>query len=396
MSELSSHSCPRCNVGLYIEANEEVDGVDLLICKQCWGVGVAAKSIELVISKGSMLDENRGDNRGEGDCNCPMCETLMDEIELDIPENVIEKISMIESQAMTTEKVVIDSCRNCPTFWFDAGELDLLNGIKPKFRKNDPKKVRLLEDQTLSPEDLSKKETVRRVLGGLGLIGAFAIGSGGGLLLQFVAAIIGIGAMIAIFTKNPEIALATGTCDKCLEADKSLAWNCQSGGCWAHICSDCQSIGDDPVEVYAKTLGQVAVGTVVVGVGVLAVFAALESGGAGFVDVLDGGNVSTGGSKKKKKTHMLLCRECMEREKDNLEKIRKKKEKASNLEKTDISESSKALRIPSPPLLQTTWNPETKNGYCKHVDTISNKKCKRISFRKDNYCYQHKDLYDMS
>lgn len=383
MSELSSHSCPRCNVGLYIEANEEVDGVDLLICKQCWGVGVAAKSIELVISKGSMLDENRGDNRGEGDCNCPMCETLMDEIELDIPENVIEKISMIESQAMTTEKVVIDSCRNCPTFWFDAGELDLLNGIKPKFRKNDPKKVRLLEDQTLSPEDLSKKETVRRVLGGLGLIGAFAIGSGGGLLLQFVAAIIGIGAMIAIFTKNPEIALATGTCDKCLEADKSLAWNCQSGGCWAHICSDCQSIGDDPVEVYAKTLGQVAVGTVVVGVGVLAVFAALESGGAGFVDVLDGGNVSTGGSKKKKKTHMLLCRECMEREKDNLEK-------------TDISESSKALRIPSPPLLQTTWNPETKNGYCKHVDTISNKKCKRISFRKGNYCYQHKDLYDMS
>ena len=76
--------------------------------------------------------------------------------------NVIEKISMIESQAMTPKNVVIDSCRNCPTFWFDAGELDLLNGIKPKFRKNDPKKVRLLEDQTLSPEDLRKKETVRR------------------------------------------------------------------------------------------------------------------------------------------------------------------------------------------------------------------------------------------
>ena len=51
MSELSTHPCPRCNVGLYIEVNDEVDGVDLLICKQCWGVGVAAKSIELVISK---------------------------------------------------------------------------------------------------------------------------------------------------------------------------------------------------------------------------------------------------------------------------------------------------------------------------------------------------------
>ena len=393
MSELSSHPCPRCNVGLYIEANEEVDGVDLLICKQCWGVGVAAKSMELVISKGRMLDENRGDNRGEGDCNCPMCETLMDEIELDIPENVIEKISMIESQAMTPEKVVIDSCRNCPTFWFDAGELDLLNGIKPKFRKNDPKKVRLLHDQTLSPEDLSKKETVRRVLGGLGLIGAFAIGSGGGLLMQFLAVIIGIGAIIAIFTKNPEIALATGTCDKCLEANKLLAWNCQSGGCWAHICSDCQSIGEDPVEVYAKTLGQVAVGTVVVGVGVLAVFAALEGGGAGFVDVLDAGNVSTGGSKKKKKTHMLFCRECMEREKNNLEKIRKKNQKQRNLKKTDMSESSK---VPRRPILQTTWSPETKNEYCKHIDSINNKKCKRMSFRKGNYCYQHKDLYDIS
>jgi Zn-finger nucleic acid-binding protein len=297
---------------------------------------------------------------------------------------------MIESQAMTPEKVVIDSCRSCPTFWFDAGELDLLNGIKPKFRKNDPKKVRLLEDQTLSPEDLSKKETVRRVLGGLGLIGAFAIGSGGGLLLQFVAAIIGIGAMIAIFTKNPEIALATGTCDKCLEADKSLAWNCQSGGCWAHICSDCQSIGDDPVEVYAKTLGQVAVGTVVVGVGVLAVFAALETGGTGLLDL---SAPSTGGSKKKKKTHMLLCRECMGREKNNLEKIRKKNQKPSNLEKTDMSESSKLSRET---ILQTTWSPEPPSLYCKHIDSINNKKCNRMSFRKGSYCYKHKDLYDIS
>ena len=391
MSELSSHPCPRCNVGLYIEANDEVDGVDVLICKQCWGVGVAAKSIELVISKDS-FSFYRGGNKGQGDCNCPMCDTLMDEIELDIPENVIKKISMIESQAMTLEKVVIDSCRNCPTFWFDAGELDLLNGIKPKFRKNDPKKVRLLEDQTLSPEDLRKKETVRRVLGGLGLIGAFGIGSGGGLLMQFVAAIIGIGAIITIFTKNPEIALATGTCDKCLESNKLLAWNCQSGGCWAHICSDCQSIGDDPVEVYAKTLGQVAVGTVVVGVAAIALIAVFEGGGVGLGG---GGNVFDlpVSGKKKEKTGMLLCKECKEREKKNLEKIRKKNQKQRNLKKTDMSESSK---VPRRPILQTTWSPETNNEYCKHIDSINNKKCKRMSFRKGSYCYQHKDLYDKS
>ena len=296
---------------------------------------------------------------------------------------------MIESQAMTSEKVVIDSCRNCPTFWFDAGELDLLNGIKPKFRKNDPKKVRLLEDQTLSPEDLRKKETVRRVLGGLGLIGAFGIGSGGGLLMQFVAAIIGIGAIITIFTKNPEIALATGTCDKCLESNKLLAWNCQSGGCWAHICSDCQSIGDDPVEVYAKTLGQVAVGTVVVGVAAIALIAVFEGGGVGLGG---GGNVFDlpVSGKKKENTGMLLCKECKEREKKNLKKLRKKHLKHKNLEK---SESPKVLKGP---ILQTTWSPETKNEYCKHIDSINNKKCKRMSFRKGSYCYQHKDLYDIS
>ena len=250
MSELSGYDCPRCNSELFIEASPEVDGVDLLICKQCWGVAITAKSMEMVITKGSLLDEKRDIlSKSSGDCKCPICSDIMDEIELDIPKEVIQKISLIESQVMAPEKVIIDSCKSCPTFWFDAGELDLLNGIKPKIRKNDPKTIRLLDDQTLTPDDLNKRGNMRRILGSFGLLGAFAIGSEGEPLIQFVAAIIGIGAIIAIFTKNPEIALATGTCDKCLESDKLLAWNCQTGGCWAHICSDCQSVGDDPVAV---------------------------------------------------------------------------------------------------------------------------------------------------
>ena len=377
MSELSTHPCPRCNVGLYIEVNDEVDGVDLLICKQCWGVGVAAKSIELVISKGSMLDENRGDNRGEGDCNCPMCDTLMDEIELDIPENVIEKISMIESQAMTPKKVVIDSCRNCPTFWFDAGELDLLNGIKPKFRTNDPEKVRLLEDQTLTSDDLKKRGNMRRILGGFGLLGAFAIGSGGELLIQFVAAIIGVGAIIAIFTKNPEIALATGTCDKCLESDKLLAWNCQTGGCWAHICSDCQSVGEDPVEVYARTLGKVAVGTVIVGVGLGVVIATKGSTGGGMMELA--GGIVLGDEEE---NSMLLCKEC----KDRLATKKSKNDKSENTRKKVDFENTNEKDF----LLE---NFTLNDGYCNHVDSITDKKCKRISFRKGSYCYVHKDSY---
>ena len=377
MSELSTHPCPRCNVGLYIEVNDEVDGVDLLICKQCWGVGVAAKSIELVISKGSMLDENRGDNRGEGDCNCPMCDTLMDEIELDIPENIIEKISMIGSQVITPEKVIIDSCRNCPTFWFDAGELDLLNGIKPKFRTNDPEKVRLLEDQTLTSDDLKKRGNMRRILGGFGLLGAFAIGSGGELLIQFVAAIIGVGAIIAIFTKNPEIALATGTCDKCLESDKLLAWNCQTGGCWAHICSDCQSVGEDPVEVYARTLGKVAVGTVIVGVGLGVVIATKGSTGGGMMELA--GGIVLGDEEE---NSMLLCKEC----KDRLATKKSKNDKSENTRKKVDFENTKEKDF----LLE---NFTLNDGYCNHVDSITDKKCKRISFRKGSYCYVHKDSY---
>ena len=310
MSELSGHDCPRCSVELFIEVNEEVEGVDLLICKQCWGVGITAKSLDSVISAGSLLDERREDAiTTSGDCKCPMCSTIMDEIELEIPENVVEKISMIESETSslsTSKTVIIDSCSNCPSFWFDAGELDLLNGIKPKLRGSnyDKKTVRLLEDPTLTEEDFQRKKIVRGVLGGLTVLVALWIGiSVSNVIGTIIAGILGIGGLIAMFSSNPEQVLATGTCDKCWEPDKLLAWNCQRGGCWAHICSDCESIGDDPVETYAKTLGAVALGVLVVGVGVAAI-------SAGPVDLPSLGSREK--EKKPTKIDMLLCRECTE------------------------------------------------------------------------------------
>ena len=81
------------------------------------------------------------------------------------------------------------------------------------------------------------------------------------------------------------------------------------------------------------------------------------------------------------------------KQKNNLEKIRKKNQKPSNLEKTDMSKSSKLSREN---ILQTTWSPEPPPLYCKHIDSINNKKCNRMSFRKGSYCYKHKDLYDIS
>jgi len=374
MSELSGHDCPRCNVELFIEINEEVEGVDLLICKQCWGVGVTAKSMELVMSEGSLLDTKRDEIiKSSGDCKCPMCSTIMDEIELEIPENVREKISIIGQSNLDTKNVIIDSCSSCPTFWFDAGELDLLNGIKPRFRREnrDPTKVRLLEDQTLTEEDLKKKKDTRKFLGSLA-VGAAIFGFySGGIVTKILSALLGIGGLIAIVSTNPEQALVKGTCEKCLKPDKLLAWNCQSGGCWAHICTDCESIGEDPVEAYAKTLGQVAVGTVVAGVAVVALFAAAEAGGGVGLDLLDVGAGS--GKKKRKKIDMLLCRECTKRWREETDR-NNKEIKSTGVKKKKISDIM-------------------ADGYCSHKDPMTGKRCRRVVFRDGSYCYIHKELY---
>lgn len=328
MSELSGYGCPRCNVELYIETSGELDGVDLLICKQCWGVGVIAKSMEMIFNSGDNLEENKGNpistSLSYGPCDCPVCKAEMDEIELQVPDEIIEKIGLIDGVS-NHEKVIIDSCNNCSTVWFDAGELDLLNGIKPKLRGGagyDPKTVRLLEDQNLTEKDIKRKRYTRVSLGLFTIIGAIMIGLDGGFFLQSIMGLVGLGGLIAIFTKSPEVALLKGTCDKCLKRNKSLAWNCQSGGCWAHICSDCQSIGEDPVEAYAKTLGQVAAGTVVVGVGIVALFATDGIGGLAFDVAAAGGDAAlTGGSSSKKKSNskkrkksLLLCKECVDRQ----------------------------------------------------------------------------------
>lgn len=368
MSELSEHTCPRCELALYIETSEQAQGVDLLICKECWGVAVAAKSMDSVISNGNELDELNEESYVGSGCDCPICSTEMKEIELDIPEEVKEKLSLIDGS--TPKKVIIDSCENCPTFWFDAGELDLLNGIKPKVRNPksyDSKSNRLIDDQTLTEEDIKQKMMIRR-LSGLGVLIFSAMMMGSGSVIMTVgAAILGLGGLIAMVSSDPEKSLNKGTCDKCGMKNKSLAWNCQSGGCWAHICTDCQTIGSDPVEAYAKTLGQVAIGTVVVGVGVIALFAIAEGGGAGIVD-LPG---SFGGSKaeKKSKSPLLLCMKC------TLETEERKKTRQLKAQGEDVSSAEKEI---------------ASDGYCSHVDSLNGKKCKRAEFRKTGLCYVHK------
>ena len=378
MSELSGHDCPRCNVELYIEMTEQAEGVDLLICKECWGVGVAAKSMGSVISKGEILDGDKDSLiKRTGVCKCPMCLTEMNIIELDLPENVEKKLKIVDKKAglsgmaASTRKVVIDSCSNCPTFWFDAGELDLLNGIRPKMRgvNYDPESNRLIEDQTLTVEDLKGKSAVRTIVGGLLIFFSLFLGAGLGIIGKGLMALVLIGGFIAVVSKNPNDKLATGTCDKCLQENKSLAWNCQRGGCWAHICSDCQTIGDDPVEIYAKTLGKVAVGTVAVGLGVALLFATHGSIGSGGIEAASW----VIGSEKEE--NMILCRECR---KEAGPKIKlEDKDLPSDWNKQEVEDGSE-------------WNSSESDGYCDYIDAINGKKCQRMNYRHLNYCYVHK------
>jgi len=386
MSALSGCDCPHCNVELYIEKSEEIKGVDLLICKRCWGVGVTAKSMDAIIPNAKELGEKKEDlDRKEGGCKCPICSSIMDLVELDIPENIQNELIMVD----IPKTVIIDSCRNCSTFWFDAGELDLLNGIKPKLRgvRYDSELIRLIEDQSLSKKDLTLKKRVRQVSGGIVLLAALYLGIEGNEIMTLPAILGGIGGFIAIISNNPEHTLAKGKCDRCLKLNQSLAWNCQRGGCWAYICSDCESVGKDAVEQYAKTLGVIA-GTLALGVlGIVALSAMAEGGGSGMAHMV-GGMGSDGKPEEKYKSDMILCKSCMNEAKKDARAKKEVRKKMPNGEKEKRIEKLEEFRkkMPNGEKEKRIEKLETakQNLYCDY------EKCKRMVFRNSNYCYVHK------
>jgi|TARA_B110000495_G_scaffold165421_1_gene151226 hypothetical protein len=150
------------------------------------------------------------------------------------------------------------------------------------------------------------------------------------------------------------------------------------------------------VETYAKTLGQVAVGVVVVGVGILAIAAVAETGGAGLGSLpIPGGSSKSKKDEKGQKIPLLLCRECVEVSK-------KKRAEKRQLKAQKIYEEEKALEelIDNEPAKKMVVNKSaterfrakksTSDGYCKYIDSLNDKKCKRLEFRDSGYCYIHK------
>jgi hypothetical protein len=149
--------------------------------------------------------------------------------------------------------VKIDICGDCTTIWFDAGELDTLNGIKPKLRRVQMKKNAVKMEAHVDPE--STLVMIRKGAGAiLLLIGLGWYAGSGNFCSLVVGLLLAIGGGILALTTAPETGLEGGACSRC-GLNKTIGWTCQRAGCEAPICTTCRSVGDDPVETYVKTLG---------------------------------------------------------------------------------------------------------------------------------------------
>ncbi|MCK5868903.1 MAG: zf-TFIIB domain-containing protein, partial [Candidatus Thalassarchaeum sp.] len=297
MSTASDYDCPKCSRKLRVESAEEVDGVDLLVCTGCWGLAVQAKTMQgIVPDEVREKIENMGVKHPEGR-SCPVCPSTMLEIEVPKPFGSEDRASQHD--------VKIDICGDCATTWFDAGELDALNGIKPKLRKVE------MEDSadkiTAVVDDSSFSVTSRRAAGVfLALLGLMLLGAGSGACWSITSLLVIIGGAILAATVAPETGLEKGACSRCGLEDETIGWTCQRAGCEAPICTTCRSAGQDPAAQYVKTLGGGAlmVAGVVLGIGLLVVTEGAVA--EGFLPAAAGYELISDDEEE----GLLVCKEC--------------------------------------------------------------------------------------
>jgi len=117
-------------------------------CQKCKGTMLDAKSVEKVISKHAETLKDLLENGEECSLKCPRCEALMLEIRVTykLPEGgglggglggiggggaglllgvavLVVVAAAAESSKSEGKTMVIDGCRDCGTFWFDASEM---------------------------------------------------------------------------------------------------------------------------------------------------------------------------------------------------------------------------------------------------------------------------------
>jgi len=369
-----------------VESAEEVDGVDLLVCTGCWGLAVQAKTMQgIVPDEVREKIENMGVKHPEGR-SCPVCPSTMLEIEVPKPFGSEDRASQHD--------VKIDICGDCATIWFDAGELDALNGIKPKLRKVE------MEDSadkiTAVVDDSGFSVTSRRAAGVfLALLGLMLLGSGSGACWSITSLLVIIGGAILAATVAPETGLEKGACSRCGLEDETIGWTCQRAGCEAPICTTCRSAGQDPAAQYVKTLGGGAlmVAGVVLGIGLLVVTEGAVA--EGFLPAAAGYELISDDEEE----GLLVCKEC-KKEMGALQFA----DSDARTERKEWTEKKKKTAAGGPWDVVDSFaggvkDAESKSAqreeylksqtYCLHIDGKTVKRCRRMVYRKSGYCYVH-------
>ena len=387
MSTASDYDCPKCSKKLRVESAEGVEGVDLLVCVECWGLAIQAKSMEGVVPDEVRESIEEQGLKHEESRSCPVCPTTM--VEISVP-----------NQEMIGRDVQIDICGDCATTWFDAGELEALRGIKPKVKEvrieDSPEKI-----EAVHPVEASAL-THRKMAGaGLVLLGVIVATIGGGLCSGALGAVFALGGLIVLTSESPETGLSSGACAKCRGTASRLAWTCQRAGCDARICTECRSAGSDPAETYARMVGGLAL-TVVGGAAGIGLALALKTpeplllGAAGFA-MLDTDEDEEG---------ELLCKSCAD------ERLELTAHWGSSRWLTEPFEGENVEREEVPQDVVDAFTGEVKDvesksagysstyidqheeylksqTYCLHVDGKTVKRCRRMVYRKSGYCYVH-------
>ena len=373
VSTLSDYDCPKCSTKLRVESAGGVDGVDLLVCTKCWGLAVQAKTMQGVVpDEVREKIENAGIKHPEGR-SCPVCPSTMLEIAVPKPFGSEDRAS--------EHDVKIDICGDCATIWFDAGELDILNGIKPKLRRVQMGKSAVKKEAHVDPESIPVKMRTGAgfilLLIGLG----WAFDGGGEFCSLILGLLLAVGGGILALTTAPETGLERRVCSRCGH-NRNIGWTCQRSGCEAPICTTCRSVGDDPAAKYVKTLGG---GALMVAGGVLGLglFIVTEgaAGEAGFIPAAMGAELAFGDEEEE---GLLVCKEC-KKEMGALQFADSDARSYLDAERKETTEKEKKAAGKA----RKTKEYLKSQTHCLHVDGKTVKRCRRMVYRKSGYCYRH-------
>ena len=307
-----------------------MDGVDLLVCTKCWGLAVQAKTMQGVVpDEVREKIEDTGLKHTEGH-SCPICPATMLEIGVPKPFGAEDRAS--------EHDVIVDVCGDCATVWFDVGELDALNGIKPKLQNISMKEgAEKIEAQV---DTSSPRVQMRRAGGALLLLAGLGWALRGGWIAGPLGLLLAIGGGILVLTKSPETGLERGLCSRCDLEGMTIGWTCQRAGCEAPICT-----------------------TVTEGAAAEAVFYPAAAG----YELISEDDDEKG---------LLVCRECTK----DMGALQFPIGESKDMEEMHLAAKMEAGNVEEHLKSQT---------HCVHVDEKTDRKCRRMVYRKSGYCYVH-------